>query len=314
MSEMLLAVGISFGSVALLGPFLIPKLRELKFGQSIRELGPQSHLAKAGTPTMGGILILIGFLSSVLFLQHFTLKTAIITLGLLLFGLVGFLDDYIKIVMKRNLGLRAYQKIIFQTVFSLILGYLGYLLGPYVLIPFTQQTFDMGLMYIPFMWVVFLAVTNAVNLTDGLDGLASSVSIMTALFFVAASLKLAETDTLLATLALIGGCLGFLLFNKYPAKVFMGDTGSLALGGAFGAIAMVLHMQIYLIFVGLIFVVETLSVILQVGSYKLRKKRIFKMAPLHHHFELSGWKETKVVAVFACVAACASVLGYLVLL
>lgn len=314
MLDTALSLLVAFGIVAALGPFLIPKLKELKFGQSIRELGPQSHQVKSGTPTMGGVLIIVGFLGSVLFMQKFSFQTTVITLGLLLFGLIGFLDDYIKIIKKRNLGLRAWQKIVGQTVFGLFLGYMGYLSGPYLLIPFMETPIYLGWLYVPFMLIVFLAVTNAVNLTDGLDGLASSVSVMTALFFVAAAMKYGQEDIAYGTLALIGGCLGFLIFNKYPAKVFMGDTGSLAIGGAFGAIAMLLHMQLYLILVGIVFVMETLSVIIQVGSYKLTKKRVFKMAPLHHHFELSGWKEVKVVLVFATVAALASGLGVWLLL
>lgn len=313
MQELILSVAISTGTATLLGPYVIPKLRQLKFGQSIREEGPQSHQVKAGTPTMGGILIIMGFLSTMLFLQRFSLQSLAVTAGLLLFGSVGFIDDYIKVVLKRNLGLRAYQKIIGQTAIGIFVGYLGYLNGPDMLVPFTKLTLHLGIWFIPVMLVVFLAVTNAVNLTDGLDGLASGTTIFSALFFAAAAVKMGQGDVAVASLALAGGCLGFLFFNKYPAKVFMGDAGSLAIGGALGAIAMILKLPLFLPFVGLVFVLETLSVIIQVTSFKLTGKRVFKMSPIHHHFELSGWKETKVVRVFWTTAFLAAVVAWVIL-
>ncbi|NLK96931.1 MAG: phospho-N-acetylmuramoyl-pentapeptide-transferase [Epulopiscium sp.] len=305
---------IAFLINLILSPILIPFLSRLKFGQFVRDDGPKSHLKKAGTPTMGGIIILISIiLTSLLFLKDNMDGMAVlfVTVG---FGIIGFVDDFIKVVMKRSLGLRAYQKIIAQLI---ITGFFGYYLlnstniGTKIIVPFSGgMEIDLGLWFIPFLIFAMLGTVNAVNLTDGLDGLASSVTVLTATFFTIVSWG--ENSSILPIgAAVVGSLLGFLLFNSHPAKVFMGDTGSLALGGFVVSTAFILKMPLFIIIVGFIYVVEALSVILQVGYFKMTHKRIFKMAPIHHHFELSGWTETKVVSVFCIVTAVMCLIGLL---
>lgn len=305
---------IAFLINLILSPILIPFLSRLKFGQFVRDDGPKSHLKKAGTPTMGGIIILISIiLTSLLFLKDNMDGMAVlfVTVG---FGIIGFVDDFIKVVMKRSLGLRAYQKIIAQLI---ITGFFGYYLlnstniGTKIIVPFSGgMEIDLGLWFIPFLIFAMLGTVNAVNLTDGLDGLASSVTVLTATFFTIVSWG--ENSSILPIgAAVVGSLLGFLLFNSHPAKVFMGDTGSLALGGFVVSTAFILKMPLFIIIVGFIYVVEALSVILQVGYFKMTRKRIFKMAPIHHHFELSGWTETKVVSVFCIVTAVMCLIGLL---
>jgi phospho-N-acetylmuramoyl-pentapeptide-transferase len=278
----------------------------LKFGQHVRDDGPKSHLKKTGTPTMGGIVILVGILiTSLVYLEPNPeiIPILFVTVG---FGIIGFLDDFIKIVMKRSLGLRAYQKMFGQLIISLIYSY--YMInftdiGTKIMIPFTNGSFlDLGILYTPFVIFVILGTVNGVNLTDGLDGLASSVTLLVATFFTVVSIGLG-TGVYPVTCAAVGSLMGFLLFNSHPAQVFMGDTGSLALGGFVAATALTLRMPLFILTVGLIYVIECVSVMLQVSYYKLTKKRIFKMAPIHHHYELNGWKETKIVAVFAIITA-----------
>ncbi|BEP29501.1 phospho-N-acetylmuramoyl-pentapeptide-transferase [Helicovermis profundi] len=311
--NMFLSFIISFLSAVILAPFIIPLLKKMKFGQSIREEGPKSHQVKTGTPTMGGLIILTAILASFLISLNFSDKTLVIIMGLMFFGLVGFIDDYIKIGLKRNLGLTAKQKILGQLIVSLIIAIYSIKLGTDIHIPFIKHNLDLGIFYIPFIVFLLVGVSNSVNLTDGLDGLSSGVSIIVTLFFSIVAYKLGEFHVSFVTISITGACLGFLLFNKYPAKVFMGDVGSLALGGAIASISIVLKEPIILIIVGGIFVAETFSVILQVSYFKLTGKRIFKMSPLHHHFELSGWKETKVVKVFWLVSVLLSLIGYFVL-
>ncbi|WP_341877164.1 phospho-N-acetylmuramoyl-pentapeptide-transferase [Defluviitalea saccharophila] len=305
---------IAFLINLILSPILIPFLSRLKFGQFVRDDGPKSHLKKAGTPTMGGIIILISIiLTSLLFLKDNMDGMAVlfVTVG---FGIIGFVDDFIKVVMKRSLGLRAYQKIIAQLI---ITGFFGYYLlnstniGTKIIVPFSGgMEIDLGLWFIPFLIFAMLGTVNAVNLTDGLDGLASSVTVLTATFFTIVSWG--ENSSILPIgAAVVGSLLGFLLFNSHPAKVFMGDTGSLALGGFVVSTAFILKMPLFIIIVGFIYVVEALSVMLQVGYFKMTRKRIFKMAPIHHHFELSGWTETKVVSVFCIVTAVMCLIGLL---
>lgn len=294
----------SFILTVILAPIGIPMLRRLKFGQSIREEGPQSHMKKAGTPTMGGLIFLLSIIATTvvcgLLLDVFTTHTVVLLLVFIGFGIIGFLDDGIKVILKRNLGLTSLQKLIGQIVIA-IAAFLLLRLGTFdtaITIPFTEWQLDLGMLYIAFLIFWLVGFSNAVNLTDGLDGLvAGTASIAFAAFGVLALFN-DQADIALFAFAVTGALLGFLIFNANPAKVFMGDTGSLALGGALAMISVLIKQELLLLLIGLVFVIETLSVILQVGSFKLRKKRIFKMSPIHHHFELSGWSEWKVVLVF----------------
>ena len=304
----------AFFVTLILGPGLIKFLHRLKFGQFIREEGPESHLKKSGTPTMGGILFLIGILvGSVFYISDYPkiVPVLFVTLG---FGLIGFLDDYIKVVMKRNLGLTPAQKMLGQIFITAVfafymVNYSG--LGTEVIIPFTGGTMiDLGILYVPILFFVVLGTVNGANFTDGLDGLASSVTTLIAVFFTVIAVA-ARTDVHPVACAVIGALLGFLCFNTHPAKVFMGDTGSLALGGFVVSTAYMLQIPFFLPIVAFIYFVEVLSVIIQVAYYKRTKKRIFKMAPIHHHFELSGWQKTKVVSIFSIVTAVLCLIGML---
>lgn len=282
-------------------PLIIPVLKKIKAGQSIREDGPQSHMVKSGTPTMGGIAIIGAVLITCLTAGETTRDMLVILAAFVAFGILGFLDDFVKVTLKRNLGLTAKQKLILQIVIAVALAWYQShysVYKTYITIPFINENVDFGIWYIPFIAFVVVAMVNAVNLTDGLDGLASGVTMIVAFFFgIVGSLYGSPTAALFCS-AIAGACFGFLMFNKHPAKVFMGDTGSLALGGGIAAAAIMMNSVLILPFVGGVYVAEALSVVLQVVSFQTRGKRIFKMAPLHHHFELSGWKETKVVAVF----------------
>lgn len=311
--DLIIPVIISFAVSVILGPLVIPFLRKLKVGQTVRDDGPKTHLSKSGTPTMGGILILIGIVAaSVFYIKDYPkiIPILFLTLG---FGLVGFLDDYIKVVLKRSMGLRAWQKMGLQL---LITGIFIFYITQYtdislaMKVPFMPDTYiDMGWFTIPFMFIVIIGTDTGANFTDGLDGLASSVTLMIAMFFTVVALG-TQSGIEPITCAVVGALLGFLLFNVHPASVFMGDTGSLALGGFVAATAYVLQMPLFLVIVACIYVAEVLSVILQVGYFKITKgKRLFKMAPIHHHFELCGWKETKIVAVFSIVTAIACLIA-----
>ena len=311
----LLPVVIAFAISVLLCPVMIPFLKKLKFGQFVRDDGPESHLKKSGTPTMGGLIILCSIvITSLLYMKNNPqiLPVLFVTLG---FGLVGFLDDYIKVVMKRSMGLHAWQKMIGQFLIAAVFAY--YLanyteLGTSVIIPFTHgMEWNLGFWFYPFLFVV-LGTVNGTNFTDGLDGLLSSITVLTATFFTVVAIGTASGLEPI-TCAAVGSLLGFLVYNVYPAKVFMGDTGSLALGGLIGATAVMLKMPIYIIIVGCIYLVEVLSVIIQVTYFKKTGKRVFKMAPIHHHFELSGWPETKVVAIFSIVTAILCLIGLMAL-
>lgn len=309
------AILLAFIAEVILCPIIIPALRRLKFGQNVRDDGPQTHLVKAGTPTMGGVMIVLAFAAaSLLFIwqgNHDAKAVLLITLG---YGIVGFIDDYIKVVKKRSLGLRAWQKIVFQLVVTAAFAYYiynGTNLGTSIYVPFADKELDLGVLYIPFLFFVMVGTVNSVNLTDGLDGLASGVTALVAVFFMLVAF-MAGSGISPVCGAAVGALLGFLLFNSYPAKVFMGDTGSLALGGFVASTAVLLKMPLMLVIVGLIYVCESLSVILQVGYFKLTHgKRIFKMAPIHHHFEQCGMKETKVVAMFYIITAIMCLVGYL---
>lgn len=310
----LLAAGIAFLVCLAMGPFMIPFLRRLKVGQNIRDDGPQSHLSKAGTPTMGGVIIITAIMVAS-FLMAGASKQVLVAVFIMLFlGGIGFIDDYIKVVLKRSLGLRARDKLLLQAVAGLILGllllfYLGR--GTQLIIPFTSATLDLGLFYIPFVIVVLMATANGVNLTDGLDGLAAGVTVPVALAYIIISIMLSHFNMIIFAAALVGACLGFLVFNHYPAKVFMGDTGSMAIGGAITALATINRSEIALLIIGGVFVIEALSDIIQVASFKTTGRRVFKMAPLHHHFELKGWSEQKVVYTFWLLSAGFALLGIL---
>ena len=319
---MFFPVLISFAISALLGPVVIPFLHRLKFGQYIREEGPKAHQKKSGTPTMGGVIFIISVtVTSLFFVREYPLILPVLftTLG---FGIIGFLDDYIKVVKKRNLGLTEIQKLAGQIAITAIFTF--YLLnytdvGTRILIPFTGG-FEDGLylefpvwLFVVFIFFVVLGTVNGTNFTDGLDGLLSSVTVLVAVFFTVVAIAV-RSGLHPITGAVVGALLGFLLFNVYPAKVFMGDTGSLALGGFVASTAIVLKMPIFIVIVGIIYLVEILSVIIQVTYFKVTGgKRIFKMAPIHHHFELSGWPETKVVAIFSIITAIACIVGFLAL-
>lgn len=304
--------------VILLGPIVIPFLKRLKIGQSIREEGPKSHIeTKSGTPTMGGLLIILGTIIATLTSRNYSKEVMVCLLSMLGFGLVGFLDDYIKVVLKRNLGLSAGQKMLGQLIFAVLLAVYGSrhsVDGTMLIIPFTNIYLDFGYLYIPFTVFAIVGIVNGVNLTDGLDGLNSGVTliVMSAFALIANSFSLynsAYNGIVIVAAATAGACLGFLKYNAHPAKIFMGDTGSLALGGVLAAIAVNTSFTLILPIIGGIYIIEVLSVIIQVSYYKKTKKRIFKMAPIHHHFEMCGWKETKIVAVFWLVSVILAFIG-----
>ena len=302
----IMSVLIAFALSVMMGPVVIPILRKLKMGQTEREEGVQSHLKKAGTPTMGGVIILGSILiTSLFFIKDYPkiIPILFVTLG---FGLVGFLDDYLKVVMKRSDGLFPMQKMGLQIIVTVVFAiYLVKTETPMTwLIPFSNgQYIDWGILAFPLMFFVIIGTVNGVNFTDGLDGLASSVTVLVATFFSVVAIG-TKSGIEPVTCAVVGALLGFLLFNVYPASVFMGDTGSLALGGFVASTAYMLQMPFFIVLVGLIYLVEVLSVMIQVTYFKKTGgKRIFKMAPIHHHFELCGWSETKVVAVFSIITA-----------
>jgi phospho-N-acetylmuramoyl-pentapeptide-transferase len=315
MNSIIYAILIAAITGIVLGPIIIPVLKVLKFGQNVRQDGPSSHLKKSGTPTMGGVIIFISLIISTIFINKgFSGFYSVAIITALGYGLIGLLDDGIKIIMKRSLGLRAYQKIIGQLAFAAILTYYAYTnpdIGSRLLIPFTNKYIDLGIWYIPFTIFIILGTTNSVNLTDGLDGLVSTVTMLVSLFFVFVCFAFNMDDLAVFAAGICGACLGFLRYNSHPAQVFMGDTGSLALGGAVAALSILTGLTLYLPIVGIIYVAEALSDIIQVASFKLTGKRVFKMAPLHHHFELLGWHETKVVSVFGIITALFCLLGLL---
>ncbi|NFG23339.1 phospho-N-acetylmuramoyl-pentapeptide-transferase [Clostridium botulinum] len=308
-----LLMGFAFSMV--LGPIFIPMLHKLKFGQNIRKDGPQSHLKKSGTPTMGGLIFFISVTVTMLIIGYKPTDEGMVVLySLIAFGIIGFLDDILKIIHRDNLGLRAYQKMILLLLFSIALAYYGYTnIGTDIIIPFMNSKLNLGILYIPLVVVYYAATTNAVNLTDGIDGLASSVTVIVLTFFAIVGFKTGHYQVGVFSIALAGALLGFLRYNAFPAKIFMGDTGSLALGGAIATIALILKMPLFIIIVGGIYVVETLSVIIQVTSFKTTGKRVFKMAPIHHHFEQCGWSEVKLVTVFSIITLILCIIGFIAL-
>ncbi|WP_435924934.1 phospho-N-acetylmuramoyl-pentapeptide-transferase [Paenibacillus sp. DYY-L-2] len=308
----LLTTFVSFVLAVISAPLLIPLLRRMKFGQQIRGEGPQSHLKKAGTPTMGGIVIILAFTLAYLKFSAINTDFYVILVATLGYGLVGFLDDYIKIVFKRSLGLTPRQKLIGQLLFAAIVSALLISEGhsTAIGIPGTSVSFDWGpWFYYPFIALMMLAISNAVNFTDGLDGLLSGVSAIALGAFAVIAMQATNLPAAVCAAAMIGAVLGFLVFNAHPAKVFMGDTGSLGIGGAIAAIAIVTKTELLFIVIGGIFVIEMLSVVLQVISFKTTGKRIFKMSPIHHHFELSGWSEWRVVVTFWATGIVLAVIG-----
>lgn len=298
---------LSFALSAAAGPIIIPVLRRLKVGQTVRNDGPQTHLKKNGTPTMGGLIFLLSAAVTSLFYVKDYPKIVPILFVTVGFGIVGFLDDYIKVVLKRSEGLTPGQKMLGQILVAAVFAW--YMaersdVGFQMLIPFGGgQCLDLGNLSIPFLFVVLIGTVNGTNFTDGLDGLASSVTVMVAVFFTVVAVG-TGSGIFPVTCAVTGGLLGFLLFNVYPASVFMGDTGSLALGGFVASTAYMLRLPLFIVIVGVIYLAEVLSVIIQVTYFKATHgKRFFKMAPIHHHFEKCGWSETRIVAVFSIITA-----------
>lgn len=315
--QVVIPVLISFAISVILGPIIIPFLRKLKMGQTERVEGVQSHLKKAGTPTMGGVIFLIAtVITSLFYVRDYpkVIPVLFLTLG---FGIIGFLDDYLKVVLRRSDGLLPWQKFSLQIVVTAVFTY--YLVNYTdvnlaMRIPFWSDHYlNLGWLAVPVLFFAVIGTVNGVNFTDGLDGLASSVTLIVAVFFSVVSIG-TKSGIEPITCAVVGGLMGFLLFNVYPAKIFMGDTGSLALGGIVAGAAYMMQMPLFILLVGLIYLVEVLSVIIQVTYFKkTHGKRIFKMAPIHHHFELCGWSETRVVAVFSIITAVMCLIALLAL-
>ncbi|MCF6093602.1 phospho-N-acetylmuramoyl-pentapeptide-transferase [Microaerobacter geothermalis] len=297
---LLFSLGAAFILAVLLGPLFIPVLRRLKFGQSIREEGPKNHMKKSGTPTMGGTIILLAISFTVLKFANQTTDLFLLIFVTLGYGLLGFLDDFIKVVMKRNLGLTAKQKLFGQLLVAGAFYYFLMVTGhsTVVYLPGENVGIDIGWLYLPLVILIILGTSNAVNLTDGLDGLLAGTSAIAFGAYAIIASVMTQPNLAIFSAAVVGAVMGFLVYNAHPAKVFMGDTGSLALGGALGALAILTKTELLLIIIGGVFVIETLSVLIQVISFKTRGKRIFRMSPIHHHFELGGWSEWKVVVSF----------------
>ncbi len=325
--EYLLALVLSFVIAVVLSPLVIKWSKKLKFGQNILSY-VESHQSKQGTPTMGGVVFIISSILATLCFVSKSFGMAAVALAVFFaFGVLGFLDDFIKIKCKRNLGLRAYQKVIGQLAISLIVGlyvYFNSFVGAKVFLPFSNTSFDFGIIIIPFVIFIFIATTNSVNLTDGLDGLAGGTTIAyligmgVIIFFNFKNLDSAmieqQKNLLIFVSAVIGGIFGFLLFNSHPAAIFMGDTGSLALGSVVSLAGVFTGLELYIPILGLMFVLSTLSVIIQVLHFKRTKKRIFLMAPLHHHFEKKGLHENKIVTIYITITAILAIACIMILL
>ncbi|MEK5270374.1 phospho-N-acetylmuramoyl-pentapeptide-transferase [Aeribacillus sp. FSL K6-8394] len=302
----------------LLSPIFIPFLRRLKFGQSIRDEGPKSHQKKSGTPTMGGVMIILSIIITTIVMTNKFSEPGIETFLLLFvtigYGLLGFLDDMIKVVLKRNLGLTSKQKLIGQIIVAVIFYFVlnQFEFSTEIRLPGTELSFDLGWLYPVLILFMLVGGSNAVNLTDGLDGLLSGSAAIAFGAFAVLAWNNSQYDIAIFSVAVVGSVLGFLVFNAHPAKVFMGDTGSLALGGAIVAVAILTKLEILLIVIGGVFVIETLSVIIQVISFKMTGKRVFKMSPLHHHYELNGWSEWKVVVTFWAMGLLFAILGIII--
>ena len=325
MEKAMIALAAAFAVAVLLGPVLIAGLRVLKFGQTIRDDGPKRHLLKSGTPTMGGVIFLLPFVLASLLLTDRSPVVMLFVGTVLLFGLIGFVDDGIIVMLHRSLGLTAKQKLLLQFVFAFGFIYLAEQLlgrGTDLIFPVTGYKWELGWVYYPLLATYMVFIVNAVNLTDGLDGLAGGISFLVLLGYLLICLTASLQPPLpgldyqmlaMTAAALAGGLLGFLLFNKYPAKVFMGDTGSLALGAAVFALAILTKTEVVFVLLGLVYIVEALSVVIQVTSFKLFGRRVFKMSPLHHHFEMCGWSAVRIVRSFWAAAALFVLLGLLLL-
>ncbi|MDD2573450.1 MAG: phospho-N-acetylmuramoyl-pentapeptide-transferase [Bacillota bacterium] len=313
--QIIFPIIIAFLIVIIIGPIVIPILEKLKMGQSIRGDGPRTHFKKSGTPTMGGIIIVIAVFFSVLITAQWEREMLFILASILGFGCIGLVDDFIKVVMRRSLGLRATHKIIAQILLGIVLAIYAYRspnVGSSVLIPFTSQVWDMGIWYIPFTAIIiFVGTVNSVNFTDGLDGLAAGITMIVMAFLSLVALKAGQKEIAIISAAVTGSTLGFLRYNSHPAQIFMGDTGSMALGGAVAAVVVLLKLPLLLPIIGGIYVLETLSIIIQVVSFRLTGRRIFLMAPLHHHYEVKGWEETKIVVVFWIITIVLVLVGVL---
>ena len=310
---------VAFFLTVLMLPRLIKYLHELKFGQAIREEGPQSHMHKKGTPTMGGISFIISIIISLviaMFLDSENMKYYFLFVYTTIsFSIIGYIDDMLIVVKKKNDGLAPRKKLMLQILFSVIFYILVTFIYKdinYIHIPVLDYKLNISYLYLIFIVFWQTGFSNAVNLTDGLDGLATSVTIITTTTFALLAYKENNFPVLVFCLTIVGALLGFLLFNRNPAKIFMGDTGSLALGGILAAISVILHKEIAFLFIGLVYILETLSVIIQVAYFKKTGKRIFKMSPLHHHFELSGYGEVKTVYIFVAIAVISSAIGYFI--
>lgn len=294
-------------------PRLIPFLHKIKFGQSIRKEGPQSHMAKTGTPTMGGIVFVLVPILVMLVLDFNAFASPqmlILVFAYLGYALIGFIDDFLIVVKKNNDGLKPSVKFLMQSVLAVIFYFIYQAIAETsIQIPVIHMTIELGFLYFVLIFIMFTAESNAVNLTDGLDGLCAGTSLIAMAPFVIFALLQEEKDVAMLLLAVCGSLVGYLRFNLHPAKIFMGDTGSLAIGGLLAATAMILKQEILLILIGGVFVMEVLSVVIQVTSYKLTKKRVFRMAPLHHHFEEGGMKETQVVLMFWCIGFVLAIIG-----
>jgi phospho-N-acetylmuramoyl-pentapeptide-transferase len=315
MLELLLALILSFTVTALMAVKFIPFLNKLKFGQEILKIGPAWHKKKEGTPTMGGILFICGIFTAMAFLARDT-KSWLAFIMALFFGFIGFIDDYTKVVKKRNLGLRARQKLLLQILVAvayLVSLKINGVIDTSVFIPFLSAPIQFGWWFYPFAVFIIVGTVNSVNLTDGIDGLAAGVTVPVCIFFGMISFIVAAPGLGILSAAVTGGLFGFLIYNFHPAKVFMGDTGSLFLGGIVCALGFAYNMPVILVMVGIVYVAEALSDIIQVISYKTTGKRVFKMAPLHHHFERCGWSEERIVYVFSAVTALMCVLAFMTL-
>lgn len=314
-----LFAAIFAGAVVLFcGPFFIPQLHKLKFGQSIREEGPQSHQKKTGTPTMGGIIIVLGIIAATAVFTQMNMEVSLALFIMFGYFTIGFIDDYIKVVLKRNLGLKAWQKLLGQVIIAVVVTYIGIhndLLSTQLWLPFFDVEINLHLFYYILVLLVLVGTTNAVNLTDGLDGLAAGTVAIAAFFYGLICIYFNKMDLAIFCFSCVGALLGFLRFNINPAQIFMGDTGSLALGGVLAAVAILTRTELLLVIVGGIFVIEALSVIIQVLSFRYRHgKRVFLMSPIHHHFELKGWSETAVVKRFWFIEGIFGIIALMILL
>lgn len=315
MHTIIYAILLSFLLSLFIGWLIIPLFKRLNLGQNIRKEGPQSHYKKAGTTTFGGIIFILSTIIVMLFYsKHYTDETRIVLYAFSAFSFIGFLDDLLKKLHKKNEGLTSTQKMILLLLVSSIFTFYGYhnsSIGTSIVIPFTKKVINLGILYIPFTLFYYVSTPNAVNLTDGLDGLATSITLLVMTFLTIASFKTGYYSLSIFCGCLSGALLGFLRYNAYPAKIIMGDTGSLALGGVIASVAMILKNPLIIAIVGGIYVIETLSVLMQIASFKLFGKRIFKMAPIHHSFEISGWHETKIVSVFSIITTILCLIGFL---